>query len=84
MIVQHYESYSLKDEDALKLHLLDAMATGFAARNKAPKIRGIDGEVPSLEGKNSLDSAAFVNTFLIRYLDLTILSLASNPSIQVI
>ncbi len=79
MIVQHYESYSLKDEDALKLHLLDAMATGFAARNKAPKIRGIDGEVPSLEGKNSLDSAAFVNTFLIRYLDFNDTFLGLEP-----
>ncbi|WP_218185049.1 MmgE/PrpD family protein [Sulfuracidifex tepidarius] len=81
MIVGHYSSYSLAGEDELKMRLLDALAVAYAARReRIPfSLTLIQGDVPSLMGMTSVDSAAFVNTFLIRYLDFNDTFLGLEP-----
>ncbi len=80
MIVEHYSSYSLDGEEDLKMRLLDALAVAHAARKEVPlSLSLVPGEVPSLMGIASLDSAAFINTFLIRYLDFNDTFLGLEP-----
>ncbi len=77
-IVEYYSSYVVRDTEELKLRLLDALAVGYAA-SRMMRLSVLRGDTPTFVGEETLDSASFVNTFFIRYLDFNDTFLGLEP-----